>query len=69
MDKVYEHETLATPGLEEARTAAQLNDASIVQIYDFEIQDSMAYLIMEYVEGMSVGDCWLLITLMTLTLM
>ncbi len=56
MDKVYEHETLATPGLEEARTAAQLNDASIVQIYDFEIQDSMAYLIMEYVEGMSVGD-------------
>lgn len=56
MDKAYEHETLATPGLEEARTAAQLNDASIVQIYDFEIQDSMAYLIMEYVEGMSVGD-------------
>lgn len=56
MDKTYEHEALATPGLEEARTAAQLNDASIVQIYDFEIQDSMAYLIMEYVEGMSVGD-------------
>lgn len=42
------------PGLDEARTAAMLSDASIVTVYDFEIQGSTAYLIMEYVEGMTL---------------
>lgn len=44
------------PGLEEARTAAMLNDSTIVQVYDFEVQDNMAYLILEYVDGMTLGD-------------
>lgn len=44
------------PGLEEARTAAMLSDPSIVQVYDFEVQGSMAYLILEYVDGMTLGD-------------
>lgn len=42
------------PGLDEARTAAMLSDASIVAVYDFEVQGSTAYLIMEYVEGMTL---------------
>ncbi len=49
-------DTSAVPGLEEARTAAKLSDSSIVQVYDFEVQDGMAYLIMEYVDGMSLGS-------------
>ena len=45
---------LRVPGLDEARTAALLNDADIVAVYDFEVQGSVAYLIMEYVEGMTL---------------
>ena len=44
------------PGLDEARTAAMLSDPNIVAVYDFEIQDSTAYLIMEYVEGMTLTE-------------
>lgn len=44
------------PGLDEARTAAVLSDSSIVAVHDFEIQDSTAYLIMEYVEGMTLTE-------------
>lgn len=43
------------PGLDEARTAAMLQDPNIVQVYDFEVQDSVAYLIMEYVDGISLS--------------
>lgn len=46
----------AVPGLEEARTAAKLSDSSIVQVYDFEVQDGMAYLILEYVDGMTLAE-------------
>ncbi len=49
-------DTSSVPGLEEARTAAKLSDSSIVQVYDFEVQDGMAYLIMEYVDGISLGS-------------
>ena len=42
------------PGLDEARTAALLSDANIVAVYDFEIQGTTAYLIMEYVEGITL---------------
>ncbi|MBR2789973.1 MAG: serine/threonine protein kinase [Eggerthellaceae bacterium] len=42
------------PGLDEARTAALLSDAHIVTVYDFQVVGGMAYLIMEYVEGMTL---------------
>ena len=44
-----------TPGLEEARTAAALQDSRIVSVYDFEVTDTEALLIMEYVDGISLG--------------
>lgn len=49
-------DTSVIPGLEEARTAAMLSDSTIVQVYDFEVQDNRAYLILEYVDGMTLGD-------------
>lgn len=42
------------PGLDEARTACFLDDPCIVKVHDLQIQDSTAYLIMEYVEGVSL---------------
>ena len=44
------------PGLKEARTAALLDDISIVGMYDFEIADGNAYLIMEYIDGLTLSD-------------
>lgn len=43
------------PGLDEARTAAMLSDSRIVAVYDFEVRDQIAYLIMEYVEGITLS--------------
>lgn len=43
------------PGLEEARTAAHLNDANIVTVYDCVVDGQMAYVIMEYVEGKTLA--------------
>ena len=42
------------PGLDEARTAAMLSDPRIVTVYDFEIRGRDAFLIMEYVEGITL---------------
>lgn len=50
------HTLARVPGLDEARTAAMLSDANIVAVYDFEIQDATAYLIMEFVEGMTLTE-------------
>jgi eukaryotic-like serine/threonine-protein kinase len=50
------HTLARVPGLDEARTAAMLTDANIVTVYDFEIRDATAYLIMEYVEGMTLTE-------------
>lgn len=47
---------VSVPGLEEARTAAMLSDQNIVSVYDFEIQGDYAYLILEYVEGLTLGE-------------
>ena len=44
------------PGLDEARTAAMLSDPRIVTVYDFEVRGRTAYLIMEYVEGITLTD-------------
>ncbi|MDO4443673.1 MAG: serine/threonine-protein kinase [Slackia sp.] len=44
------------PGLEEARTAAMLSDPHIVGVYDFEVEGSMAYLIMEYMDGITLTE-------------
>lgn len=43
------------PGLEEARTAAHLNDVNIVTVYDCVVEGDMAYIIMEYVEGKTLA--------------
>ena len=42
------------PGLEEARTAALLQDPNIVGVLDFEARGETAYLIMEYVDGITL---------------
>ena len=42
------------PGLDEARTAAKLQDTRIVSVFDFEVRGQIAYLIMEYVEGITL---------------
>ena len=44
------------PGLDEARTAAKLSDSRIVGVFDFEVRGRIAYLIMEYVEGVTLTE-------------
>ena len=44
------------PGLAEARTGAMLNRPSIVSVYDFDATDSEAFLIMEAIEGPTLGE-------------
>lgn len=41
----------ALPGIQEARTAALLNDPNIVSVLDFEVTGTEAIIIMEYVDG------------------
>jgi hypothetical protein len=41
----------ALPGIQEARTAALLNDPHIVSVLDFEVTGAEAIIIMEYVDG------------------
>lgn len=43
------------PGLDEARTAAKLQDVRIVTVFDFEVRGQVAYLIMEYIEGITLS--------------
>ena len=54
IDDVNDLPGYALTGLEEARTAAMLNNANIVTVHDFEVQDNFAYIIMEYVDGMTL---------------
>ncbi len=48
-------ETTAT-ALAEARTASMLQHPNIVQVIDFSYDSAYAYLVMEYVDGMSLED-------------
>jgi serine/threonine protein kinase len=43
------------PGIQEARTAALLNDARIVNVLDFAVTGTEALIIMEYVDGPTLG--------------
>lgn len=43
------------PGLTEARSAAHLNDANIVTVYDCVVDGDSVYVIMEYVEGKTLA--------------
>ena len=56
IDAVEQLPDYAQSGLEEARTAAMLNHANIVTVHDFEVWDNRAYLIMEYVDGLTLTD-------------
>ena len=44
------------PGLAEARTAAMLNHATIVTVFDFESDDDEAFIVMEFVDGVSLRE-------------
>lgn len=48
--------SIVVPGLEEARTAAHLNDANIVTVYDCIVEAQTCYVIMEYVEGKTLAS-------------
>jgi hypothetical protein len=59
--KVMAPRVLTNPGfvdrfMREARAAARLNHPSIVQIYDIGQEDGRYYLVLEYVEGCSLGS-------------
>jgi serine/threonine protein kinase len=45
----------ALPGIQEARTAALLNDPHIASVLDFEVTGTEAIIIMEYVDGPTLG--------------
>lgn len=42
--------------LQEARTAANLTHPNIVSVFDFGVQDGIQYLVMEYVESLTLGE-------------
>ena len=54
-DSISVYDAAIMPGLEEARTAALLQDPNIVGVLDFEVRDGVAYLIMEYVDGITLS--------------
>ena len=47
--------TSAIPGLTEAQIAGNLGSPNIVQVYDLRLDGDAAYLILEYVDGMSLS--------------
>ena len=49
------HETTAS-ALNKARTASMLQHPNIVSVFDFTYDSAHAYLVMEYVDGMSLEE-------------
>lgn len=56
VDAAGEHWEENIPGLAEARTAAMVQDANIVTVHDFEIEETCAYIIMEYIDGLTLTE-------------
>jgi serine/threonine-protein kinase len=42
----------------EVRAVARLNHRNIVQVYDFGVDGELAYIVMEYVQGRELKDCF-----------
>lgn len=53
---ITEHEGTLPAGLKEARTGAMLSHPSIVNVLDFDVEGDYAYLIMEAIDGPSLGE-------------
>ncbi len=48
--------TTMQEALTEARTCSMLTHPNIVTVHDFEVEGDMAYIVMEYLEGMNLED-------------
>ena len=51
-----ERDQLVARSMREARTAAQLDDVHVVQVYDVVEEDDRPWIVMELVEGTSLGQ-------------
>ncbi len=55
LDNPYLNTTMQE-ALTEARTCSMLSHPNIVTVHDFEVEDDMAYIVMEYLEGMNLEE-------------
>ncbi len=53
---LVENESIRAMFLDEARLLARLSDSAIAQVYDFGEEDGVLYLVMEYVEGVTIRE-------------
>ena len=56
LDAVQDHDSACEQLRQEARLLAQLNHANIVRVLDFEDDATHPYLVLEYVDGVSLSD-------------
>ncbi|HEX3475038.1 MAG TPA: serine/threonine-protein kinase [Kofleriaceae bacterium] len=50
------NQSIVTRFFNEARAASAVRDPGIVEVFDFGFEDRSAYIVMEYLEGESLGD-------------